>query len=165
MTAKTDAAPVRSGSIADMNVRRIVETPIEVEVETSLGWLIFLKVIGSHSDTVRKHLFSAADEQQKDEVVQAVKNSKARPESAIITPLAKVVDRGNRAVARRIVGWRGPQDTEGLTPEQLEKFWGITNAYSFEAALELVDSDPAVGPKVLEAADDVGLFTKKSPQS
>lgn len=153
---------VAGGSIADMNARKAAETPVEIEVETSFGWLIFLQIIGSHSDTIRKIALDMEDENRRTNAQLAWKNSKARPEKAEIIPISKEIDKGDRITAKRIVGWRGPNDTQGLTPDQLERFWGITDPFSFEAALELVRGDSKVALTVVEQSDDIGLFTKRS---
>lgn len=150
--------------LADLNARAASETPFEFEYVAPDGSLsgIFLSVIGSHSDAMTKAAQDAEDERRRKAFVRAAKNAKARPESAELTPFAEDVDAGHRLTAKRLVGWRGPKDADGLTAEQLERFQGIEEPWSPENALLLCRTNPDVAIQVLEKSNDLGNWLKAS---
>jgi hypothetical protein len=160
MTSKTAGV-----SLAQLDARKASETPFEFEYIDPKGNLsgIFLSVIGSHSDAMKKAMVASVDEQRRKDLVRAAKNAKARPESAEIGSFAEDIDSGTRQAALRLVSWRAPGDTDGLTAEQLERFQGIVEPWSTENALLLCRINPEISAQVMERSNDLGNWLSVSP--
>lgn len=65
---------------------------------------------------------------------------------------------GQSLAAARLVGWRGPNDRDGLTAEQLERFQGITDLFSPENALRLCRSNRDIAAAITLQSDEMGNF-------
>lgn len=152
-------------SLAQLDARKASETPFEFEYIDPKGNLsgIFLSVIGSHSDAIKKAMVSSVDEQRRRDMIRATRNAKARPESAEIGSFADDIDEGTRQAALRLVGWRTPSDTAGLNAEQLERFQGIVEPWSAENALMLCRINPEISAQVMEKSNDLGNWLTVSP--
>lgn len=151
-------------SIATLNVRKGSDTPFEFEYVDSSGSNsgIFFKVLGSQSDTITKAINVLVNERRSQEAVRLAKNQRA---ASTFTPVEDDIEFGQRLAAVRLVGWRRPGDTDGLSADQLSRFQGIEEAYSPELALTLCQTNPDIAAQVLAASNDLGNFTLASPKT
>lgn len=164
---RKDRTMTKTGiSLADLNAKKASEVPIEFEYidpNTSAPSGVFLSVIGTHSDAVTKAMVDVVDAERKRELIRAAKNAKARPDSMDVESFAEDIDKGAKQAAKRLVGWRTPKDTDGLTEEQLERFQGIVEPWSPENALLLCRTNPDLASQVMAQANNLGNWLKVSP--
>lgn len=154
-------------SIASLDVRKASETPFEFEYVNSDGAAtgLFFKVLGSQSETVAREANRLINERRRLEAFAAAKAAKSRNLEPEYTSVEDDILFGQRLAAVRLVGWRGPGETSGLTKEQLDRFQGIEDPYSADLALQLCQGDKDIADHVLKVADTVGNFTKASPRA
>lgn len=151
-------------SLATLNARKTADAPYEFE---ALGFDgepcgIFLSVIGSQSDTITRFVQEEDDAERRANFVRATKNAKARPESADLGSLADDMEASARKIAKRLVGWRGPGETDGLTDEQKARFLGIEEPWSPENALLLCRTNQHIANQVINKANDLGNWLRLS---
>lgn len=164
MTTKSKSASI---SLGNLNARKAADAPFEFEYVAPDNTLsgVFLKVIGSQSDTVIRAIQEEDDGERRANFLRATKNAKARPENADLGSLAEDMDATSRKIAKRLVGWRGPGETDGLTAEQAKRFLGIEEPWSPENALLLCRSNQHLANQVIEKSNDLGNWLKLSPTS
>jgi hypothetical protein len=159
---KTAAAGI---SLANLNARKTADVPFEFEYIGPDGELsgVFLKVIGSESDTIVRAIQAEDDAERRANYVRATKNAKARPESADLGSMREDMEANSRKIARRLVGWRGPGEIDGLSEEQRARFLGIEEPWSAENALLLCSANTHLANQVIAKANDLGNFMRLSP--
>lgn len=151
-------------SVTQLDVRKAGEQPFEFEyMDEGTPTGIWLSVLGSHTAKVQEEVNTAVNERRRKEAVTEARNRSARPGSADFTPVEDDVKFGQRLAAVRLCGWRGDKDTKGLTPEQAQRFVGITEPFSPELALTLCQSNPDLAAQVTEEANKTSHFLKLSP--
>lgn len=162
MTAKTASAGI---SLAALNARKTADAPFEFEYigPDNLPSGIFLKVIGSQSDTIVRFVQDEDDAERRANYVRATKNAKARPESADLGSMREDMDSSARKISRRLVGWRGPGETAGLSKEEAQRFLGIEEPWSPENALLLCATNDHLANQVIGKANDLANFMTLSP--
>ena len=149
-------------SIADLDVRTASETPFEFEylLADGKGSGVFLQVLGAHSKTVQTETNRLVNDRRSAEAQrEAMQIGIGAP---AFTPVEDDIAFGQRLAAVRLVGWRGPGKTEGLTAEQVERFQGVKEPWSADLALKLCRSNPPLSEQVTKRSATLGNFTPTS---
>lgn len=163
MTAKTAGV-----SLASLDLRKASDVPFEFEYVGPDGRPtgLWFKVLGAQSEKVSDATNALINQRRKQEAVRAAKAShsgrNADPEVATVED---DIDFARRLNAVRLVGWRGPGATDGLTREQLERFQPITDPWSEDAALMLVRINPDIADQVAEHSGRLANFTPSSSKT
>ena len=148
-------------SLASLNARKAAEVPIQFEyVLEGKPTGLFFRVLGSQGATVTQSINRLVNERRKEE---AAKAAQATPGEVVFTAIEDDVAFAQRLAAVRLVGWRKPGETEGLAPDQVERFQGIEDDWSAEAALTLCQTNPDIAAQVTAASNRLSNFTKASP--
>ncbi len=146
-------------SLASLNARKAADVPTEFEyVLEGKPTGLFFKVLGGQSASVTQTVNRLVNERRKEEAVKA-----AQATEAVFTPIEDDIAFGQGLAAVRLVGWRKPGETEGLAPDQVERFQGIEDDWSAEAALKLCQSNPDIAFQVNAASNKLSNFIKASP--
>lgn len=146
-------------SLASLNARKAAEVPIEFEyVLEGKPTGLFFKVLGGQSTQVTQTVNRLVNERRKEEAAKAVQATEAT-----FTPVEDDIAFGQRLSAVRLVGWRKPGETQGLAADQVERFQGIEDDWSAEAALTLCQTNPDIAAQVLTASNKLSNFIKASP--
>jgi len=163
MTAKSNAA----FTLADLDDAAASERPFEFELllpdaaQTPSG--VWLKVLGDESETVKSGIAVLMDGRRKAEAKMAMRASRsgrnAEPE---IMPWGSEIEFNDRLVAVRLVSWRKPGETDGLTEEQKERFRGLSDEPTPENRYRLVHRSNSIRDQVSVAAAGITNFTQRS---
>lgn len=150
-------------SIADLNARKAAETPFEFEATGPDGkpsghWF---SVIGGQCYTVVTATQQLVNARRSQDAERDAKASLSRPGDNIV-PVEDDVAFGQRIAAVRLVGWRGPGDTQGLDAEQLERFRGISDPFSPALALVLCQTNPDYAAQFTIKSNQTANFIKAS---
>jgi hypothetical protein len=152
MAAKT---PV---SLASLNVRKVTDTPREVEYfgPDLKPTGVFLSILGAQSETVQTKTNAILNERRQKAAAQAAEMAAARTvpvgraaaaQEVAFTPVEEDFDQACRMSAACLVGWRG-----------------IEEAYTEELALQLIKSNPHIKAQVDAVSMDLATFMKASPK-
>lgn len=150
-------------SIAALNTRKAAETPFQFEATGPDGkpsghWL---KVLGGQSETVVKASNALINARRREEAERTAQAATGRPGDNV-TPVEDDIAFGQRLSAVRLVGWRGPEESDDLTPEEKQRFRGISDGYTPELALILCQTNPDYAAQVLLQSNKTANFTKAS---
>lgn len=131
---------IKGLSIDNLNINKQCDEAFEIEYVDGKGKNtgVFISVVGSHSDKVRKFSIDESNRRRR----EAFKNSK-RKNNDDFTPIEEDIDYVIRDAACRIVGWRG-----------------INDAFSPELAVTLCEINPLIRSQVVDASNDMANFTK-----
>lgn len=121
---------------------------------------LWFSVYGTQTDRVQAAINKAVNERRKTEAVAESRARHSRAGAAEFTPLEDDTAFGQRLAAVRLGGWRGPGQTEDLTPEQKGRFQGITEPFSPELALKLCQGNPDIAAQATEEANRTSNFLK-----
>lgn len=121
---------------------------------------IFLKVVGSQSEVVTREVAKLVNERRRKEAARAVSNRVGTgPRTPEFETLESDVEFGQRLAAVRLVGWRAPGETNGLSLEQQERFSGIRDPWTPENALRLCRGNRELAAQVATQSELTGNFT------
>lgn len=134
-------------SLADLNARKAAERAYEFEYTIAgepTGF--FISVLGADSEIVTGAMNTELNDLRRRNAIAAARAAKARPgQVADFEPVEDDIAFGRRLAAVRICGWRG-----------------LTEDYTPERALQLVNDNPDVAAQVLEASNTLENFMRPS---
>lgn len=123
---------------------------------------VWLKVLGAQASVVQTASNKSLNDRRRKDIQREVSAASAMKGADNFSPVEADIEFGQNLAAVRLVGWRGPGDTEGLTPEEAARFKGINQPYSPELALKLIQSNADISNQVLTKSNDLGNFMKLS---
>lgn len=152
-------------SLDDLNTVKASELPIEREYIDPDGVRtgIFLKIIGGQSETVTKEVARLSNDRRRREAANKSKTKFGRGTNNEVAfeTLESDIEFGQRLASVRLVGWRRPGETDGLTADEKERFVGIDAEPTPENTLKLCRINRDMAAFVTEQSDEVGNFTKR----
>lgn len=160
MTAKK-----KGFSLTDLSAVAPSNEGIEFEYEfngTPTG--VWFKVIGSHAQAVQDESNRLVNERRTKQAAREQAAASSMKGALVVDKIEDDIEFGRRLAAVRLIGWRKPGETAGLTEEQAKRFEGITDDFTPAAALALVMSNADISAKILEASNDLGRFMKALSQ-
>ena len=137
-------------SLADLDARKASDNPFEDEYFGPDGEAtgIFFSVLGAESPTVVEETQKMINERRRKEAAAELRaRTGGRKSDVVFVPIEDDIQFGQRLTAVRMVGWRGI--TEEFTPER---------------ALELIQSNQHIANWIAERSGDMTNFTKTSPK-
>jgi len=146
-------------SLASLNARKAAEVPTEFEYTfEGKPTGLFFKVLGSQCASVTQTINRLVNERRKEEAARAALSTEAN-----FTPIEDDIAFGQRLAAIRLVGWRKPGETQGLAPDQVERFQGIEDDWTAQAALTLCQDNPDIAAQITATSNKLSNFIKASP--
>lgn len=120
---------------------------------------LFFSVLGSQSEIVSSKTNQMINERRRKAASREVNSRIGVGRKAVEFDMVESdIEFGQSLAAARLVGWRGPNDIKGLSPEQLARFQGITDQFSPENALRLCKSNRDIAAAITLQSDEVGNF-------
>jgi hypothetical protein len=154
-------------SLDSLDARKASEVPVEFEYfgpDLKPSGLFF-KVLGGQSPAVVEQTQRLLNERRKRDAVAAAAPRAGGQADAAFTPVEDDIDFSQKLSAVRLVGWRGDGETDGLTPEEKERFSPIAEAYTPELALKLIRSNVHIKDQVDAVSNDLARFMKASAKA
>jgi hypothetical protein len=153
-------------SLASLDARKASSEAVEFEYVTAEGEQtgIFVSILGSQSDKVTSETNRLVNERRQKEAAQAAARMGGR-EQPTFTPVEDDIAFGQRLAAVRVAGWRKPDEVDGLTADQKERFQGIIEDFTPENALLLCRSNGDFSGFVTAKSNLSGPFMKRSPKA
>lgn len=149
-------------SLNDLDAAQKSSEAFEFEYQNADGdpTGIFLLVVGSQAEKVTMAVAKLVNERRRKEAAREVQR-RIQPNSKTVQfeTLESDVEFGQRLAAVRLVGWRGPGQVDGLSPEQVERFQGITDPWTEDNALRLCRTNRDIAAQVTLQSDAMGNFT------
>jgi hypothetical protein len=133
-------------SLASLDARKASEQPFEFEYITPQNEFsgIFLSVLGAQSPSVVAETARLLTERRRKEVASAAVRSRSAAQALTVED---DIEFGQKVTAVKLVGWRGI--TEEFTPER---------------ALQLIQSNTDVADQINSVSNDLANFMKASPK-
>jgi len=150
-------------SLDDLDATKASSSAFEFEFLNDEGAPtgIWLSVLGGESEAVQAETARLQNERRRRHAAREIQQKiGVGQKKADYEPFESDVEYGKRVAATRLVGWRGPNQTEGLTAEQQARFCGIASPYSPENALKLCQTNARVSAQVTEQSEASGNFIK-----
>lgn len=150
-------------TLDDLNTAAASDHAFEFEYINAKGEPsgVFLKVVGSQSEVVTREVAKLVNERRRKEAARSVANRVGTgPRTPEFETLESDVEFGQRLAAVRLVGWRRPGETDGLSEEQQARFSGIRDTWSPENALRLCRGNRELAAQVATQSEMTGNFTK-----
>lgn len=149
-------------SLDNLDASKACDKPFEFEHINALGEPtgVFLRVLGAQSEQVTTEVAVLINSRRQKEATREMQR-RLQPglKGATFEPLESDVEFGVRLAAVRLVGWRGPGETEGLTPEQVKRFQDITDPWTPANAMRLCRSHREIAAAVTLQSETMGNFT------
>lgn len=148
-------------SIESLDARAASDGAFEFEFVTPAGQEtgLFFSVLGGQSEVVSNATNCMVNDRRRKTAVREVNMRIGMGKRAVeFEPIESDIEFGQRLAAARIVGWRTPDDRDGLSAEQLERFRGIKESYSPELALRLCRGNRDIAAAVTQMSDEMGNF-------
>jgi hypothetical protein len=139
MAISLDALDTRSDNPIDVPFHFFLPDGSEV--------VVTFQVLSAHSATVTAALNALGNERRRKEAAAAASAMGGR-NNPPVTTVEEDIAYGQKAIAARLVGWRG-----------------IKDEFSPAAALRLVQSNPEAADVILRASSDLTRFTTVSPKA
>lgn len=155
-------------NLSDLFATKAGETPYEFEYVMSdgTGSGIFLQVLGGQSAKVKAEIETLSDERRRRNHAREIRSKTGgRNDVEAFDKTAEDIDFGQKVAACRLVGWRRAGETQGLTPDQLRRFKGIAEEFTYERGLLLCQNNDDVVKQVIAQSDAVENFIKASPKT
>ena len=150
-------------SLDDLDTSKASAEAFEFEYINAAGEPsgVFLSILGSQAEAVTREVARLVNERRRKEAQRDVaRQTGVGPKKVEFETLESDVEFGQRLAAVRLVGWRGPGETNGLTEEQQARFSGITEAWSPENALRLCKGNRELAAQITTQSDLTRNFTK-----
>lgn len=130
-------------SLADLDASKASETPFEFEYILPDGKPsgVFLQVLGAQSPTVVAETQRLLNDRRKQDAMASVQAQRSGRNTPTFTRVEDDVEFGQRLSAVRLVGWRN-----------------LTDPYTPENALKLIQTNRSVADQVGEASEDLANF-------
>lgn len=148
-------------SLAELDATKASAEAHEFEYITPAGdeTGLFFSVLGGQSEVVTAASYGMVNERRRKEAVREVNARISVGRKKVEIDLCEDdVAQGQRIAATRLVGWRGPNDRDGLTPEQLERFQGIIEPFTPENALKLCRGNREIAAAITLQSDEMANF-------
>lgn len=148
-------------SLEDLDAVKHSVDAFEFEYVNASGDLsgIWLSVLGGQSESVSTEVARLINDRRRKEAAREINKKIGVGKKAVdFETFESDVEFGQRLAAVRLVGWRGPGQTDGLAAEQIERFRGISAPYSVENALKLCRSNREIAAQITQNSDEMANF-------
>jgi hypothetical protein len=148
-------------SLSDLDATKASDKAFEFEYINKAGNAtgIFFKVLGGESETVKAETARLQNERRRQHAAREVRSKIGVGAKKIeFDSFESDVEYGRRLAAVRLVGWRTPTQTDGLTAEQIKRFSGINDPFTVENALRLCQSNDHIAESITVQSDTMENF-------
>lgn len=153
----------RSVKLEDLNATTAHDKPHEFEYIDPAGEMsgMFFRVLGREGVTVSSAIAKLVNERRKTDAARMQKTRFGQGTNEVVFDrFEDDLEHGQNMAAVRLVGWRGPGETDGLTDEQKARFCAIDAPCTPENALKLCRSNSHIAAQITNRSDFSGNFIK-----
>lgn len=150
-------------SLGDLDAAKASDKGFEFEYTNPAGKPtgIFFKVLGGESEMVKAEIARLQNERRRQHAAREVNRKIGVGAKKVeFDAFEEDVAYGRKLAAVRLIGWRCPGQTEGLSDEQKGRFSGISDPFTPENALRLCQSNSHIAEAITEQSEAIENFTQ-----